>query len=57
MAVIFCEERLVSAELCGKTVAGSHLYDWEVKASVRELVKVKSECGVNTIGWMEDFNM
>ena len=49
MDVIFREERLVSAELCGKTVAGSHLCNWEVKASVRELVKVNPECGVNPL--------
>lgn len=51
------EERFVSAELCGKTVTASHLCNREVKASARVSVKVKPECAINTIGWMEDFNL
>jgi len=43
------EECLVSAELCGKTVIASHLCNLEVKTSVRELLKIKPECGVNLL--------
>ena len=46
------EERLVSAGLCGKTVTASHLCNLEVKASARELLKLKPEWGVNTIAWI-----